>query len=120
AVALLPGEVLGTTAVAPAAEAAAHDRWDRQVRADSADLPRRGSACGPHLRSDAAGHRNDLRRARRRHGCGRGLLHGGLRAVREKAAPDEALPENDVRGSHTAIRHRPPGYTLRDGACGSH
>ena len=46
----------------------------------------------------------------------RGVLHGGVRALRREAAAQEALAAHDIRGRDAPLRERSARHAFRDGA----
>ena len=116
---LVPGPPAPRLLVRPAAEppavqAAAHGRRDGALLPDRPLLPRRGLPRRPPARVHPARHRDELRRAGRRHRAGRGGPRRAVGAGRVRdPAPD---PADDLRRGDGPLRHRQARPALRDRA----
>ena len=96
--------VLVRPAAEPAAvQAAADGRRHGALLPDRPLLPRRGLPRRPAARVHPARHRDELRRAGRRHRPGRADRGGAVAADRPRGA--DADPADDLRRRHAPVRH---------------
>ena len=98
------GQLVRPAAEPPAVQAAADGRGHGALLPDRALLPGRGLPRRPAARVHPARHRDELRRAGRRHRADRGDPHGALGADRPRGADPAAAP--DVRRGDGPVRLR--------------
>ena len=111
---LRPGSWYALPQSPAAVQAAAHGGRDGAVLPDRPVLPRRGLPGRPAAGVHPARHRDELRRAGRRHRTDRGADPGHLGIGRGRGAhPD---PAADLRRGHGSLRHRQAGPAVRAGA----
>ena len=108
------GMLVRAAAEPAAVQAAAHGGRDGALLPDRALLPRRGLPGRPAAGVHPARHRDELRRAGRRHRADRGADPGHLGAGRRRGRDTD--PAADLRRGDGPVRHRQARPAVRTGA----